>query len=150
VGSSGFAIEVGAATLFGAGSAFANRPAQPPTLLLTEAWASAFSAAVGASVSVLVSSVHAAAAGVSTVPFVVLSHEVVAGGSPQDSSAAVAVVFVPFVCAPALAPRPALLRSAPRPRPRLSPAPRPRPPRPPAPAVDVSLALVFFLPTSPH
>lgn len=148
--SSGFATTLGVVAFFGAGGGGANKPAQPPTLLLTEACASVFSLLAAAGVSMLVSSVHGAAAGVSTAPFVGVSHEVAAGGSPHPSStAAVVVVFVPFVCVPDLAPRPALVRSVPRPRPRFSPAPRPRPPRPPA-AADASLALGFFLPTSPH
>lgn len=148
VASSCFATGAGPATFLVAAGAFANKPAQPPTLLFTEVWASVFSLTVATGVSVLVSSVHAAAAGVSTAPFVGVSLEVAARGSPQLSSPAVVAVFVPFVCVAALAPRAA--RSVPRPRPRLSPAPRPRPPRLPAAAVDASLALGFFLTTSPH
>lgn len=149
VASSSFATGTEAGTFFGAGGGFANSPAQPPTLFLLEAAASVlFSLAAAAGVSVLASLPHPPPADVSAAPFVGVSHEVVAGvtvASPQPSSVAFAVDFVPLVCTPALAPRLPRLRSAPR--------PRPRPPRvPPAASADVvdSLALDFFFPTSPH
>ena len=156
VASSAFAAGIDADAFFGAGGGLANSPAQPPTLLLLAAMASALLSVVGgAGVSAVVSLPHPPAAGDSVVPFVGVSPVVAAGAvalSPQLSSTVFAAAFVPLLCAPAFAPRVPRPRSAPRLRPRLSPAPRPRPPRVPlaaSPEVG-SLAFGFFFPTSPH